>query len=77
MSLKIVDLPTALDARKQNAVKVLEDMLERACAGEIESVEIIYSSVGGSWGTTASESHDVRLSAAMLMELAMRRLGFG
>lgn len=77
MSLKIVELPTALDARKQAAVEVLEDMLERARAGEIESVEIIYSSVGNGWGTTASESPDVRLSAAMLMELAMRRLGFG
>lgn len=77
MSLKVIELPTALDARKQDAIAVLEDMLERAKAGEIEFVEIIYSSVGGNWGTTASEAPDCRVSAAMLMELAMRRLGFG
>jgi hypothetical protein len=77
MGLKIVEFPIPDNEHKGSAIAVLEEMLERARNGEINSVEVMFSSADGEWGTTSSLGVDVRLSAAMLIELGMRRLGFG
>lgn len=67
-----------MEARQQSIVDTLERVLEMANRGELQSVEIIYTEAGGkNWDTVASASPDSRISAAMLMELAIRRLGFG
>lgn len=67
-----------MEARQQSILDTLEMLLEMANKGELQSVEIIYTKTGGkSWDTVASSSPDSRISAAMLMELAIRRLGFG
>ena len=77
MALSLVRITSEREERLASVVQTLEDILDRANRGEIEAVEIVFSSVGGGWGTTASTGIDCRHSAAMLMELAMRRLGFG
>jgi predicted sugar kinase len=77
MGLSLIGITTEKQERIESVIRTLEEMLDRAYDGEIESVEIIFSSIGGGWGTTASTSIDCRSSAAMLMELAIRRLGFG
>ena len=77
MTLSLVGITSEREEQLASVIQTLEDMLDRANRGEIESVEIVFSSVGGGWGTTASTGTDCRQNAAMLMELAMRRLGFG
>jgi hypothetical protein len=77
MALKIIEFPTPNNEYKYSAIAVLEELLERARNGEINSIEIMFATTNGEWGTAASIGVDVRLSAAMLIELAMRRLGFG
>ncbi len=74
MTLKVVELKKSQN--QGSVISTLEEMMERAKSGEIDSVEIVFSISGGGWGTTASTGVDCRSSAAMLMELAMRRLGF-
>jgi hypothetical protein len=76
MALNLVEMPTEKKDRADSVIFVLEDMLARARRGEIESLEIVFSMPGGDWGSTASLAVDVRSNASMLMELAMRRLGF-
>ncbi len=76
MALNLVEIPTEKKDRVASVISVLEDMLARANIGEIESVDIVFTIPGGEWGSVASLAVDVRLSAAMLMELAMRRIGF-
>lgn len=60
----------------QDAITLLEEILERAREGDIVSVGIVYDLQGGGWGSAFSSSNNHRQDAAMLMELAMRRLGF-
>lgn len=76
MALNLVEIPTEKKDRADSVIAVLEEMLARAKRGEIESLDIVFSMPGGEWGSVASLAVDMRLSAAMLMELAMRRIGF-
>jgi hypothetical protein len=57
-------------------IRVLEDWLEDAKNGEIVTVGLIGKRVGGDWQTGMSASDNRLEDAAMLIELAMRRLGF-
>lgn len=74
MKPQLIQLP---NLQQEDVVATLKAVLKRAEAGEILEVNIAYDTVEGGWGTTASRAGNCRLSAAMLMELAMRRLGFG
>jgi hypothetical protein len=58
-------------------IEMLERQLERARAGEISRLGIVFEQPDGCWGSEFSRSDDSRVDAAMLIELAMRRLGLG
>lgn len=58
------------------AIKMLEAWLEDARAGELLTVALVGKRIGGEWQTGMSSSQSGLEDAAMLMELAMRRLGF-
>lgn len=60
----------------QDVIDLLESNLERARRGEIIRCGIIYELGAQGWGTAFSSSTDSRIDAAMLMQLAMRRMGF-
>lgn len=66
----------ATTPHNENAITLLEQWLEDAKAGEIISVGIIGKRIGGDWQTSFSSSDNRLEDAAMLIELAMRRLGF-
>ena len=59
-----------------DVVPMLERYLAQAKAGEITRLGVVFEKPGGKWGSEFSYSEDARGDAAMLMELAMRRLGF-
>lgn len=59
-----------------DAVRMLEQWLEDAKSGELVTVALIGKRVGGEWQTGMSRSQNGLEDAAMLLELAMRRLGF-
>ncbi len=59
-----------------DAVRMLEQWLEDAKAGELVTVGLIGKRVGGEWQTGMSSSQNQLEDAAMLIELGMRRLGF-
>lgn len=60
----------------QDVIDLLETHLERAKKGEILRLGIVYELEAKGWGTAFSSSNDCRIDAAMLMQLAMRRMGF-
>jgi len=59
-----------------DAVRMLEQWLEDAKAGELVTVGLVGKRVGGEWQTGMSSSQNQLEDAAMLIELGMRRLGF-
>ena len=59
-----------------DAVRMLEQWLEDAKSGELVTVALIGKRIGGEWQTGMSRSQNGLEDAAMLLELAMRRLGF-
>ena len=59
-----------------NALAMLESWMEMAKRGEIVSVGLIGLGNNGEWRTAFSASPNGLMDAAMLMELAIRRLGF-
>ena len=66
-----------IDAKpNESVIKLLKEWLEQAERGEIVRVGIIAELPGGEWQTSFSASADRRVDAAMMIELAMRRLGF-
>ena len=60
----------------ESVITLLKEQLEQAERGEIVRVGIVAERTGGEWQTAFSASADKRVDAAMMMELAMRRLGF-
>jgi len=61
----------------QDVIDLLEQHLERARRGDITRLGVIYELKGDEgWGTAFSSSDSRREDVAMLIELAMRRLGF-
>jgi len=70
---KIVALPPKVD---DSCVQVLEEALEAVKRGEVVRVGIIMRRTAGEWSTAFSESDDSAQDAGMLLELAVRRLGF-
>jgi hypothetical protein len=69
-----------LELRKPDANSEVVDLLERclrnAREGVLVSVGIVALRNGGEWETSFSASPNALMDAAMLMELAVRRLGF-
>jgi len=66
-----------IDAKpNESVITLLKEQLEQAERGEIVRVGIIAELPGGEWQTSFSASADRRVDAAMMIELAMRRLGF-
>ena len=66
----------ATTPHNENVITMLEEWLEAAKDGEIISVGLIGTRVGGEWQTAFSSSDNSLEDAAMLIELGMRRLGF-
>ena len=60
----------------ESCVATLEAWLEDARKGELVSVGIIGRRIGGEWQTGFSSSPNSAEDAGMLLELAIRRLGF-
>lgn len=60
----------------QNTILMLEEWLEQAKNGELISIGLVGRRTGGEWQTSFSSSPNSLEDAAMLMELAMRRMGF-
>lgn len=59
-----------------DAVKLLELWLSQTKSGQIISVACVGEASGGAWETACSNNLDGRVMAAMLIELAVRHLGF-
>lgn len=59
-----------------DVIDMLESWLDQAKKSEIISVGIVGFRVGKEWQTQFSSSQDALRDAAMLMELAIRRMGF-
>ena len=59
-----------------DAIRLLEQWLEDAKSGDLVTVALTGRRIGGEWQTAMSNSHNGLEDAAMLIELAMRRLGF-
>lgn len=58
------------------AIAMLRDWLAEAEAGNLVTVALAGKRIGGEWQTGMSHSDNGLEDAAMLLELAMRRLGF-
>jgi len=70
---QIVALPPKVN---DSCVQVLEEVMAAAKRGEIVRVGVIMRRTAGEWSTAFSESDDSAQDAGMLLELAVRRLGF-
>ncbi len=70
---QIVALPPKVN---DSCVQVLEEALAAAKRGDIVRVGIIMRRTAGEWSTAFSASDDSAQDAGMLLELAVRRLGF-
>jgi hypothetical protein len=77
MNDKIVSLPVAVVSTvNPTVVEMLEHWLEQAKAGELISLGAIGQRTNGEWQTGYSSSEHALLDAAMMIELAIRRMGF-
>ena len=77
MADKIVSLPVAVVSTvNQSVVKMLEHWLAQAKQGELISLGAVGLRTDGEWQTGFSSSENALLDAAMMMELAIRRMGF-
>jgi hypothetical protein len=66
-----------IDAKpNESVITLLKEWLEQAERGEITRIGIIAERPGGEWQSAFSASADKRIDSAMLLELALRRLGF-
>lgn len=71
----IVELPKDTSNR-DSMIALLERQLAQVRSGQITRIGVVFEINGTQWGTEFAASDDRRMDAAMLMELAMRRLGF-
>jgi hypothetical protein len=77
MNEKIVSLPvTVVSTVNPTVVEMLEHWLAQAKSGELISLGAIGKRTNGEWQTGYSSSQDALLDAAMMIELAIRRMGF-
>lgn len=76
MSENIKPFIKATTPDNTDAVRMLEQWLEDAKSGDLVTVALVGKRVGGEWQTGMSRSQNGLEDAAMLLELAMRRLGF-
>jgi hypothetical protein len=76
MSENIKPFIKATTPDNTDAVRMLEQWLEDAKSGDLVTVALVGKRVGGEWQTGMSSSRNGLEDAAMLLELAMRRLGF-
>lgn len=73
-SLKLT--PKIHEKSKEDMLEMLDRYKQLVDSGEVVRLGIVTERSGGNWGTEFSYSEDNRLDAAMLLELALRRLGF-
>lgn len=59
-----------------DCINMLEQWLEDAKNGDLVSVGLIGRRIGGEWQSSFSRSDNSAEDAGMLLELAIRRLGF-
>lgn len=76
MSENIKPFIKATTPDNTDAVRMLEQWLEDAKSGDLVTVALAGKRIGGEWQTGMSSSQNRLEDAAMLLELAMRRLGF-
>jgi len=70
---------TAIDIKhpfNRDAVELLEEWLELAKRGEIISVGLVGLGPGSQFRTAHSRSDNTMMDGAMLIMLALRRMGF-
>jgi hypothetical protein len=60
----------------RDCIALLEQWLEDARAGNVITVGLVGKRVGGEWQTSFSRSDNCAEDAGMLLEVAIRRLGF-
>jgi hypothetical protein len=77
MDLKLVEPVKISPETRESVINILKDLLAQAERGEIVEVNVIYDTVDGKWGSVGSYAKDCRKTAVTLIELGMRRLGFG
>jgi hypothetical protein len=77
MDDKVIAMPVAVVSTvNPTVVEMLEHWLEQAKSGELISLGAIGQRTNGEWQTGYSSSEHALLDAAMMIELAIRRLGF-
>lgn len=76
MNDNIKPLVRPVDTNNASAIKMLEEWLEDARAGNVVTVAIVGKRIGGEWQTGMSRSDNSLEDAAMLIEIGFRRLGF-
>ncbi|MGI9142705.1 MAG: hypothetical protein ACR2IJ_05895 [Fluviibacter sp.] len=71
--MNIVEMPKRVN---QDVVDILEQWLQQAKNGELQTVSLVALRLDNSWQTAASSTSDNLRDCAMLIELAIRRMGF-
>jgi hypothetical protein len=71
--MKTVNFPKQIH---KETIEILEEWLQQAKNGEFKSVSLIAQRTDKTWQTGGTSSKDQVSEVAMLMELAIRRLGF-
>ncbi|MGI9143632.1 MAG: hypothetical protein ACR2IJ_10640 [Fluviibacter sp.] len=71
--MNVVELPKRVN---QDVVDILEQWLKQAKDGELQTVSLVSLRLDNSWQTAASSTSDNLRDCAMLIELAIRRMGF-
>ena len=71
--MKVVEIPRRIN---QDVVDILEKWLVQAKNGELDTVSLVGYRTDNSWQTGASSTDNNLRDCAMLMELAIRRMGF-
>lgn len=72
---KVTTLVPAKSKVNQECVEILENWLEAAKEGRVQTVVVAGDTPAG-WNTSSSATLDRRVKAAMLLELSIEALGF-
>ena len=76
MSDNVTPIVRPVETHNAHAIRMLEEWLEDARAGNVVTVAIVGKRIGNEWQTGMSASDNALEDAAMLLEIAIRRLGF-
>ena len=75
MNIVTID-PKELAEQKADMIAMLDTLRKQIDSGLVTRIGIVTDRVGGGYSTEFSRTGDCRSDAAMLFELAIRRLGF-